>query len=300
MTKLILLTIFISHVVLAQFDSLFWEHNFNSPPKDTTVIVYDEYAAKCDDVSPKQFSPLVRIDTIGIIGPKLLDKAPYPSEGLSAFASSIAYPEIARRAGVEGDLLLTATIDKDGKPKNIKVKKSNAEVFNETALTSLRITQFSPAVKSGYPIEAEVAILISFRLKGQTHVVKTNVPIDQIIIHKGPCFGTCESYQITLNRTGEVTYVGFYYVARLGEWRASLQNNEFDEIASLIYAIRFFTLKEWYTNHASDESTVTIVVKVGNETKEVSSDPGCYYPLWAIASLVEHLTDKLNWKQIVK
>ncbi|MDD1475103.1 energy transducer TonB, partial [Dolichospermum sp. ST_sed4] len=43
------------------------------------------------------------------------------SELLSFFAKNIVYPEIAKRAGVEGKVVLTFVIDKNGEDKDVQV-----------------------------------------------------------------------------------------------------------------------------------------------------------------------------------
>jgi len=45
-----------------------------------------------------------------------------------------AYPEIARRAGVEGTVWVKIWVDKEGKAKKAQVIKSDAELFNQNAI----------------------------------------------------------------------------------------------------------------------------------------------------------------------
>lgn len=43
-----------------------------------------------------------------------VDVRPEPIEGFKAFSSSVEYPELARRAGIEGTVLAYFTVDEDG------------------------------------------------------------------------------------------------------------------------------------------------------------------------------------------
>jgi TonB family protein len=288
-------------ILFAQSEDSFWNKLLELHPlsKDTTIIVYNEFIDHSYRSISEVCTPQIFVDTIVVLEPQTLDNAPYLRQEFEAFVNSMKYPDLARRAGIEGSVVLIATIDKSGIPQDVKVKRSNAEIFTVVAPAYLKKTRFRPALINGQPVEVKIAVAISFRLTG-LNVKKANIPIDTIVVHKGPCFGPCPSYTITLDKDGGATYFGHYFVARLGKWKASLKKYQFTEIASLIYAIRFFTLRESYTNLATDQSSVTITVRAGNQTKLVTSDPGCYYPLWAIASLVENMTDKLSWERIIE
>jgi len=269
----------------------------STPQKDTTIIVYDEFVDNCYHSIRETRTPFVIVDSIYVVESKNIDRVPCPIQGISTLIDSIKYPELAFRAGLEGHLLLTATVDIQGIPRNIKIKRSDAPIFEDACISALSKSKFQPAELIGHLVESKIAISILFRLKG-LNIKKINIPIDQIIVYKGPCLGSCPSYTITISSDGTLMYEGHYYVERLGKWKTQLNKYQIKEITSLIYAIGFFKLNESYSNLATCQSWITITVKVGDKIKKVSSDPGCYYPLWSIDSLIEYMTEKSNWEKI--
>jgi protein TonB len=75
------------------------------------------------------------------------------------------YPELAQRAGIEGNVWVKILVDKEGKPKKAVVIKSDAEVFNEEAKEAAMNSKFTPAVMNNGPVICWVAVQYKFRLK---------------------------------------------------------------------------------------------------------------------------------------
>ena len=75
------------------------------------------------------------------------------------------YPEAAKKAGKEGQVLLEATIDENGIPTDIVAKTDIGYGFEEAAIAALKKTTFRPATKGGNPISLQVEIPYSFTLE---------------------------------------------------------------------------------------------------------------------------------------
>jgi len=135
-------------------------------PKDTAIIVYDEFVDNCYHSLRETCTPLIIVDSIDIVEPKIIDRVPYLIQGISALIDSIKYPELALRAGLEGHLLLIATIDTQGIPRNIKIKRSDAPIFENVCISTLSKSKFQPAELTGHLVESKIAISILFKLKG--------------------------------------------------------------------------------------------------------------------------------------
>ena len=75
-----------------------------------------------------------------------------------------AYPEIARRAGVEGTVWVKIWVDKEGKAKKAQVIKSDAELFNQNAIDAALQWTFTPAVMNNGPVAVWVSIPFKFKL----------------------------------------------------------------------------------------------------------------------------------------
>jgi TonB family protein len=75
------------------------------------------------------------------------------------------YPDIAKKAEKEGKVILKATIDEDGIPRDIVALTNLGYGLEEAAIQMLRKCTYRPATKAGKPISLEVEIPIDFRLK---------------------------------------------------------------------------------------------------------------------------------------
>ncbi|HEY9166086.1 MAG TPA: TonB family protein [Candidatus Kryptonia bacterium] len=75
------------------------------------------------------------------------------------------YPELAQRAGIEGRVIVKIWVDKDGKPKQAVVLKSDAEIFNEPAKSAAMQYRFTPAIMNKGPVSVWVVIPFTFKLK---------------------------------------------------------------------------------------------------------------------------------------
>lgn len=74
------------------------------------------------------------------------------------------YPELAMRAGLEGKVFVKIWVDKEGKPKQVVVLKSDAEIFNEPAIEAAKQFLFTPAYMNNGPVAVWVSIPFRFKL----------------------------------------------------------------------------------------------------------------------------------------
>jgi protein TonB len=79
---------------------------------------------------------------------------------------NLHYPELARRSGTEGSVLLRVVVGVDGKPVagKIRVVESTNELFNQAAIDAILRSTFTPAIQNKQPIEVPVMIPITFHL----------------------------------------------------------------------------------------------------------------------------------------
>ncbi|RMG60924.1 MAG: energy transducer TonB [Deltaproteobacteria bacterium] len=91
----------------------------------------------------------------GIFSPPRLLSMPKP-----------AYPFIARKRGLEGVVLLSVLVDREGRPKEVRVLRSSGNsLFDERARNSAMKALFEPAYLGGMPVEAEKKIAVRFTLE---------------------------------------------------------------------------------------------------------------------------------------
>ena len=75
------------------------------------------------------------------------------------------YPELARLAGVEGDVMIKALLGTDGKVISaIVIASSVTDVLEEAAVAAVMQFLFEPALQGVVPVQASIAVPVSFRL----------------------------------------------------------------------------------------------------------------------------------------
>lgn len=75
------------------------------------------------------------------------------------------YPPLAKRAGKEGAVILTAEIGVDGKARNIKVVQGLGYGCDEAAIVALRAARFFPAYKGKHPVAVRIQIPYRFKIE---------------------------------------------------------------------------------------------------------------------------------------
>jgi len=95
------------------------------------------------------------------------DTPPEPVGGFAALARNLRYPEIARKAGIEGKVLVRATISADGSVSNTTVVESLGEAgCDEAAIEAIKSVDWKPAQKDGTPVSVEITVPFQFKLNG--------------------------------------------------------------------------------------------------------------------------------------
>ena len=76
-----------------------------------------------------------------------------------------AYPEEARKAGVEGKAIVEVTVGADGVMRrcSLVVSSGNAQL-DEAALQAVHVSKFAPGTKDGKKVEMKVKVPFQFKL----------------------------------------------------------------------------------------------------------------------------------------
>lgn len=76
----------------------------------------------------------------------------------------VPYPEEARRAGIEGTVTLSITVDNTGVVVNVKILSGPGYGLNEAARDAIKRFKFKPAIKNGEPVSTEMKYAYTFLL----------------------------------------------------------------------------------------------------------------------------------------
>jgi protein TonB len=92
-----------------------------------------------------------------------VDQDPVPVQKLMDL---VVYPEIAKRAGLEGKVTLRGLVDVDGKVKKVIVDKSSgSDALDKAATEALMKARFTPATASGHPVKVWFQAPFSFKVR---------------------------------------------------------------------------------------------------------------------------------------
>lgn len=92
------------------------------------------------------------------------EQMPAPRDGWAAFYGALTYPKAARRAGVEGRVVLEFVVDKDGQVREVDVLESAHPLLDEEAARALRRVQFAPGRQRDRPVPVRMRLPVAFRL----------------------------------------------------------------------------------------------------------------------------------------
>ena len=93
-----------------------------------------------------------------------VEEMPQPIGGLQEIQKKIQYPEIAKRAGVEGKVFVRAFVDEQGNVVNAEIVKGIGGGCDEAALEAIMKTKFTPGKQRGKPIKVQVTVPVLFKL----------------------------------------------------------------------------------------------------------------------------------------
>ncbi|OGF68096.1 MAG: hypothetical protein A2Y62_05665 [Candidatus Fischerbacteria bacterium RBG_13_37_8] len=74
------------------------------------------------------------------------------------------YPEIAKRARIEGMVILEAIINKDGTIGDVKVLRSLNPLLDQAAIKAVKQWKCTPGKINGKPVKAYLTLTVNFRL----------------------------------------------------------------------------------------------------------------------------------------
>jgi TonB family protein len=275
-----ILTLLISSFLSAQ------NTNENCPPLYTRSILNN---------------PSVQIIKIEVVDSNKLSSLPMFELNKDSIAKLIYYPEIAKRAGVQGNVIVRIDLDSNGALTKKSIIKGIGAGCDESVLDILRKLRYIPAKIEDKKIRSELEVWVKFELNEIRD--EPELLFDKIIYeHKDLYF-----YKIlTLNKSGEVIYIKH---SKVTESEYEDVNEDHGTIPLDIYTrLNDFILSQCFLNYSSDYSETTSVhdaferigVKSNSIDKSVWSNSYSNDPvgLWAILNILRHIQDQITWEEV--
>lgn len=96
------------------------------------------------------------------------DKALVPVGGYESIANKLIYPELARKADIEGKVVVEAVIDEQGNVISTRILKTlGFKSCDEAAEKAIRSVKWYPAMQRDRPVKVWIAIPVEFKLSSR-------------------------------------------------------------------------------------------------------------------------------------
>jgi protein TonB len=95
----------------------------------------------------------------------VVEQMPQLRGGLAALQRKVSYPEMARRAGIEGRVTVQFIVNEQGRVENPRVIRGIGGGCDEEALKAVQSARFTPGMQRGRPVRVQYSLPIVFRLQ---------------------------------------------------------------------------------------------------------------------------------------
>lgn len=94
----------------------------------------------------------------------VVEQMPQLVGGLRGLQSKVQYPEMAKRAGIEGRVTVQFIVNEEGKVENPRVIRGIGGGCDEAALEAVKLAEFTPGIQRGEHVRVQYSLPIVFRL----------------------------------------------------------------------------------------------------------------------------------------
>jgi protein TonB len=97
----------------------------------------------------------------------VVEQMPEIIGGVQALMQAVAYPPLARKAGIEGMVVVKVQIDENGVPSLPQILRSASSLLDEAAIEAIMKQRFKPGRQRNRPVKVEMAFPVNFRLRSE-------------------------------------------------------------------------------------------------------------------------------------
>ncbi len=95
----------------------------------------------------------------------VVEEMPELIGGLASIQSKITYPEMAKKAGVEGRVIVQFVVDEEGNVQDPQVVRGLGAGLDEVALNAVKEAKFEPGKQRGESVRVKMSLPVTFRLR---------------------------------------------------------------------------------------------------------------------------------------
>lgn len=124
--------------------------------------------------------------------------------------------------------------------------------------------------------------------------------IQFIGLERTGCYGTCPVYEFLVRNNGEVEYVGFANVEKIGRYRGQISELwKLNNLFKYIMEIEYFNFQNIYRARRTDSATVYTMVRIGSGSKAIMNyGNGGPAELWALEQLMDQVIEEVEWREM--
>lgn len=115
--------------------------------------------------------------------------------------------------------------------------------------------------------------------------VKSGLARKQVVeikFRRSICYGSCPSYDFSINPEGQIIFIGLRNVKIVGKASSTIEPNQIEEIASEIRRLNYFSLRKSYATEkdgcvgiGSDDSWIVLDIRLNKQRHVVKHYLGC-------------------------
>ncbi|NNE71287.1 MAG: energy transducer TonB [Rhodothermales bacterium] len=94
----------------------------------------------------------------------VVEQMPTLIGGLESIMRDITYPAIAKKAGIEGRVIVQFVVDEEGNPTNPQVVRGIGGGCDEEAVRAVMAAQFEPGMQRGRTVKVKMSLPVVFKL----------------------------------------------------------------------------------------------------------------------------------------
>lgn len=117
-----------------------------------------------------------------------------------------------------------------------------------------------------------------------------------IEMKKGPCFGRCPVFTLSIYDNGLASYEGERFTDRLGVYIKPLSSNQFKQIKDAFVDANIWQYNDVYRGRIPDLQTVTIIYNEGNDSKSVMGKDGRPDVIMELEAMLDDVVNEEGWE----
>ena len=96
---------------------------------------------------------------------EVVEQKPEIIGGLEALQRSVVYPEMARRANVEGKVFVQFVVDERGQVSDAQAVRCPNQLLCDAAVEAVMKAKFNPGMQRGRPVKVRFTLPVDFKLR---------------------------------------------------------------------------------------------------------------------------------------